>query len=143
MLGANLPAGATVFEQRCAACHQLFGRGQSIGPDLTGSGRKDLDYLLINVVDPNAAVATDYRLTVVTLKDGQVHTGSILKETDRALTVRTMAAEVTLDRAEVKTVQRLPMSLMPPGLFESLSPAELRDLVAYLMSDGLPPGPQP
>ena len=134
--GANLAAGSQVYDQRCAACHQLFGRGQSLGPDLTGSGRKDLEYLLLNVVDPNAVIASDYRLSVVTLKDGQVHSGSIVKETDRAVTLRTMAAEVTVDRAEIKSTQRLPMSLMPPGLFESLSATELRDLVGYLMSDG-------
>ncbi|MBL9212017.1 MAG: c-type cytochrome [Opitutaceae bacterium] len=134
--GADLSAGSRVYDQRCAACHTLFGRGQSIGPDLTGSGRKDLEYLLLNVVDPNAVIASDYRLSVVTLKDGQVHSGSIVKETDRAVTLRTMTAEVTVERAEIKSTQRLPMSLMPPGLFEALSATELRDLVGYLMSDG-------
>jgi putative heme-binding domain-containing protein len=140
---ANLSAGAAVFEQRCAVCHTLFGKGQSIGPDLTGSGRKDLEYLLINVVDPNAAVPTDYRLSVITLKDGQVHSGSIVTENEKTLTVRTMAAEVTIDRSDVKTVQRLPMSIMPPGLLESLSATEVRDLVGYLMSDGAATNPKP
>jgi len=141
--GADQKAGATVFEQRCAACHSLFGQGQAIGPDLTGSGRKDLEYLLLNIVDPNAAVPADYRLSVITLKDGQVHSGSILKETDRSVTLRTLAAEISLDRSDVKSVQRLPMSLMPPGLLESLSTTEARDLIGYLMSDGLTPPRNP
>jgi len=143
LLGANLAGGAAVFDQRCALCHRLFDRGQTIGPDLTGSGRKDLDYLLTNIVDPNAVVPADYRLVIITLKDGQVHSGSILSETDRSLNVRTMAGEVAVERAAVKTVQRLPLSLMPPGLLESLSPTEARDLIGYLMSDGVPTGIQP
>lgn len=136
---ADLAAGALVYELRCATCHVLFGRGQPTGPDLTGSGRKDLEYLLLNIVDPNATIAADYRLTIVTLQDGQVHSGSVLRETDTALAVRTLTGEIALNRADVKSVQPLPMSMMPPGILDELTPRERRDLFGYLMSDG-PPG---
>lgn len=138
LAAANVNAGSTLFEQRCAACHKLFGRGQNIGPDLTGSGRKDLEYLLLNIVDPNASIPADYRLTNLTLNDGRVVSGSIAAESPSAYTVRTLTGELVLDRATVKQIERLPISLMPTGLLDGLSPDETRDLFGYLMSDGVP-----
>lgn len=134
---ANLAAGAAQFEQRCAACHRLFGRGNTIGPDLTGSGRKDLDYLLTNIVDPNAVVPADYRLSIVTTADGRVFSGTMTGETPSAISLRSLTEQLTIDRAQVKDVQRMVVSLMPTGLLEALATDEIRDLVGYLMSDGL------
>jgi mono/diheme cytochrome c family protein len=54
--------GRAVFMKTCAQCHTLFGEGGKVGPDLNGSGRGDLEYILTNVVDPNAVVGKDYRL---------------------------------------------------------------------------------
>jgi len=133
---ADLTQGAALFEQRCAACHGLFGRGQSIGPDLTGSGRKDLEYVLINVVDPNASIPADYRLGVVTLKDDRVLSGILVSQTEQVVVIRTLTSEDTVNRSDVKDVQSLPMSLMPVGLLEGLDDKAVRDLVGYLMSDG-------
>ena len=33
-------------------CHMMYGEGGTVGPDLTGSNRINLDYLLFNVLDP-------------------------------------------------------------------------------------------
>jgi putative heme-binding domain-containing protein len=139
LLEANLARGAVVFEQSCAGCHRLFGRGQTIGPDLTGSGRKDLDYLLLNIVDPNASIPADYRLAAITLADGRVVSGSITSQSAESLVVRLAGPETTVRRAEVKSIEYLPVSLMPPGLLESMPATDVRDLMAYLMSDGVPP----
>ena len=138
---ANQAAGKTLFEQRCSACHRLFDQGASIGPDLTGSGRKDLEYLLTNIIDPNAVVAADYRLCVITTKDGRVLSGSIVTETEHAFTLRVMAEQITIERTSVKEVQRMPVSIMPAGLVEAMTPDEIRDLFGYLMGDGLPAAP--
>ncbi|HEX4646075.1 MAG TPA: c-type cytochrome, partial [Verrucomicrobiae bacterium] len=53
--------GRAVFARTCAQCHTLFGTGGKVGPDLTGSNRGDLDYILENIVDPNAVIPNDYR----------------------------------------------------------------------------------
>src|SRR5204863_7042516 len=52
LLKADLSRGRTVFNTACAACHTLYGEGGKVGPDLTGSGRENLDYLLENILDP-------------------------------------------------------------------------------------------
>jgi hypothetical protein len=40
-----------------------------IGPELTG-GYEDVDYLLNNILDPNAIIGKDYQQTFVKTKDG-------------------------------------------------------------------------
>src|SRR5262249_19991166 len=53
---ADPSAGRQVFKQACAVCHTLFGEGAKIGPELTGADRRNLDYLLQNILDPSAVV---------------------------------------------------------------------------------------
>ncbi len=55
MIAADRELGRAVFAKTCQQCHTLFGVGAKIGPDLTGSNRADLDYVLTNVLDPERA----------------------------------------------------------------------------------------
>ncbi|MEI9896359.1 MAG: hypothetical protein WDN28_21470 [Chthoniobacter sp.] len=87
---ADPHAGRAVFAGICATCHTLYGEGGKIGPDLTGANRDNLDYLLENIADPSAVVAPDFRLSIISLKDGRVLSGMITTKTDRTLTLRTM-----------------------------------------------------
>ncbi len=135
MRTADLELGRAHFEKRCMSCHTLFDRGGKLGPDLTGSGRKDLDYLLINILDPNAAIPTDWRLTVITLTDGRVVSGSINAERENSITLQTAEGAVTLERTSIRSIDRLATSLMPTGLVDDLTAAQVRDLFAFLMSD--------
>ena len=59
---ADRARGREVFAKACGTCHKLFGEGGSVGPELTGSQRTNLDYLLENLLDPSAAVARDYQM---------------------------------------------------------------------------------
>ncbi len=74
---ANLANGRALYASVCGACHVMYGEGGKIGPDLTGSGRANLDYLLENIADPSAVVSADYRMSLVTLKDGRASAGSL------------------------------------------------------------------
>lgn len=130
---ADKSAGRVVFTQACAACHTLYGQGGQAGPDLTGSGRSDLDYLLENTVDPSAVVNADYRMSIVDLKDDRTFNALILARTDRTITLRTMAETLTLERAEIERIQESTLSLMPEGLLEALTEKQVHDLIAYLM----------
>ena len=64
LAAADLAHGRAVFAKTCQRCHVLFGAGASLGPDITGSNRKDLDYLLTNMVDPSAEVPLAYQMTI-------------------------------------------------------------------------------
>jgi putative heme-binding domain-containing protein len=140
--GADLSAGRALFNQHCASCHVLYGQGKQIGPDLTGSNRDNLDYLLENIVDPSAVVAADYRISVVTLKDGRVLTGVVGEKTPKTLAVQTQTERITLEQAEVEAVRPTAQSLMPDGLLAALPEAQARDLIAYLMAPRQVPLPK-
>ncbi len=131
---ADARKGRQVFAATCSVCHRLFGEGASIGPDLTGAGRDSIDYLIENIVDPSAIVAADYRLAVVSLKDGRVLTGLLSARTERTVTVQTMTERMTLERADIGGIEESATSLMPEGLFQALGEGQVRDLLAYLMS---------
>jgi putative membrane-bound dehydrogenase-like protein len=139
---AQLGRGRQVFVQACAGCHRLYGEGGEVGPDLTGSGRADLGYLLENVVDPGAVVAAEQRLSVVTLKDGRVVSGLLRDANERTLTVVNPGERLTVSRAEVMTVETMTDSAMPEGLLDSMPPTDVRDLIAYLMHSRQVPLPQ-
>jgi putative heme-binding domain-containing protein len=139
MLTANKTASAerghVVYGKACAVCHKLFGEGGSLGPDLTGSGRKELDYLLLNVINPNAAVPRDYQMIVVEMKDGQVLTGTMPREDETSVTLQTLTEKRILNRSELRKVERQSLSWMPEGLFQQLTDQEVADLVAYLRKE--------
>jgi putative membrane-bound dehydrogenase-like protein len=130
---ADRSQGRVVFNQVCATCHKLYGYGGEIGPDLTGSGRDQLDYLLENMIDPSATVTADYRMMVVGLKDGRVLNGVIKAKTDRTLTLQTQTEAIALPRSDIERIDPSPSSLMPEGLLSPLSEAQVRDLFAYLV----------
>ena len=130
----DLSAGRALFVKTCANCHVLYGQGKPVGPDLTGSNRRNLDYLLENIIDPSASVAVDFRMTVAVLKSGRVVSGLIVEKTEKTLTFETQNERVVVERAEIEESKATPASLMPEGLFQNLSEEQIRDLAAYLMS---------
>ncbi|MBI3880500.1 MAG: c-type cytochrome [Verrucomicrobia bacterium] len=139
---ADKSNGRVLFTTLCANCHRLYGSGGEVGPDLTGAGRDNLDYLLDNVADPSAVVSADFRMTVVELKDGRVLNAIIAAKTDRTLTLKTMTELLTVERTEVVKQQESALSIMPEGLLEALTPEQQRDLIAYLMQKSQVPLPQ-
>jgi putative membrane-bound dehydrogenase-like protein len=130
---ADKSQGRSVFNTACASCHTLYSEGGKVGPDLTGGGRDNLDYLLENIVDPSAVVSADFRMSVVDLKDGRVLNGLIAAKTERTLTLKTMTETLTVERGEISGVRESAMSLMPEGLLEALTVEQSSDLIAYLM----------
>lgn len=139
---ARLPRGRELFQSLCASCHRLYGEGGSVGPDLTGSGRQRLDYLIPNLVDPAAEVAADFQLRIVRLKNGTLLSGIPSARTDRTLTLRGLAGETLVALADVASEEIADDSLMPAGLLDALSPDEVRDLMGYLMHPEQVPLPE-
>ena len=130
---ANPQNGRAVFQRTCGSCHRLYGEGGTIGPDITGSNRGNLEYLLQNVLSPNADVPEDYRMVVVTTRDGRTFSGNIVAENDRQLTLRVVGGDpVAIPKSDVQSREVTGVSMMPSGLFDALSDREVIDLVGYL-----------
>ncbi|HWE97780.1 MAG TPA: c-type cytochrome [Tepidisphaeraceae bacterium] len=134
MAKADAGHGRAVFNKTCAACHTLFDAGGKVGPDLTGSQRANLDYVLENVVDPSAVVANEYLMTLIQTTDDRTINGIIKQESDASLTLRTTTEDVIVPKGEIKKRKTSPISMMPEGLLEGLGTADARDLIAYLAS---------
>lgn len=126
--------GKVHFATRCANCHQLFGEGMMIGPDLTGYERQNLDFWIPSIVNPSLELREGYLNYVASMKDGRKVIGLMQEQSPRTVTLRDLAGQVSLlDRAEMETLEASPISLMPPGLLAGMGDADLRDLFAYLM----------
>jgi putative membrane-bound dehydrogenase-like protein len=124
--------GRTMFAKTCQRCHTLYGQGQHLGPDLTGSNRANLDYLLENVVDPSAVMANEYRQSIVLTDNGQVISGIVRNETDKTLTLQTTDALVVIPKDDIEQRKVSEKSMMPDDQLNQLSPHEIRSLIAYL-----------
>jgi putative heme-binding domain-containing protein len=132
MKQADLSHGRATFAKTCGACHQLHGQGGQIGPNLTGSNRADLEYLLANLLDPSAIVGRDYQTTIVVTDDGRSIAGIVVKETPTSVTLQTPTEQVTVPLDDIETRVLSQQSLMPENQLAQLAPAAARDLVAYL-----------
>jgi putative membrane-bound dehydrogenase-like protein len=128
-------AGAVVFRERCASCHLFRGTGHRVGPDLEGLSRRSVEDIVTHVLDPDMAINPGYVACVVETDDGRAFTGLLVSRAADAVTLkRPGGEETTLPAAEIADLRLLSRSLMPHGLEQGLSPAGLRDLVAYLQS---------
>lgn len=141
---ADWTSGRNLFHAvGCAACHRFNGLGGGVGPDLTSVPNKfDTPYLLEAIIDPSKDISDQYGSSLVTLKDGRTLTGLVLEQDEQSIRVypADLKAEgEIIQRTEVRTIKDSPISQMPPGLINSLSTKELRDLAAYIMSGGNPP----
>ena len=134
--GGNVEAGKAVYKKHCAACHQIFGEGTKLGPDLTTANRKDRDYLLISLVDPSVVIRREFLSHIVQMRDGRVLNGLIVERNEAGLTLANAKNErVTLAVADIEELRESPVSLMPDDQYKLLKPQELRDLFAYLARD--------
>lgn len=130
----NPVAGRVVWEKTCAKCHILFGAGGKVGPDLTGSQRSNLDFVLENIVDPSATLAPSFRMSTILLNDGRVINGIVLAKTEQNWEIQTATDKVTIGADEIEESRDTNQSLMPEGLLDVLKNEETRDLIAYVMS---------
>lgn len=128
----DLTLGRTLFSKTCQRCHVLYGLGEKLGPDLTGSNRSNLDYLLENIVDPSAVMANEYRQSIFLTVDSQVITGIVRNETDVAVTIQTAESTVVLPQDEIEHRKASRQSMMPENQLQQLSEHEIRSLIAYL-----------
>jgi putative heme-binding domain-containing protein len=134
-------AGRALFVQTCAKCHKLFGEGASIGPEITGAQRQNTEYLLQHIVDPSAAVPSEYRVFTVLTGDGRLLNGVVPEETARTLTLQTPTERLVIDRRDIEELKATSASMMPDGQLDQLTPQQRRDLFAYLQADAQPPLP--
>jgi putative heme-binding domain-containing protein len=129
----NVQSGELLFKKHCASCHQLFGDGTKLGPDLTTANRQDRDFLLVSLVDPDSVIRKEYVSVVIQTKDGRVLTGLPISRADAEIKLVDAKNEsITVATSDIAEMLDSPVSLMSADLYRQLTPQELRDLLAYL-----------
>ena len=127
--------GKKIFEQHCAKCHKFDGGGHEVGPNIEGAGR-DIEYLLVNVLDPNRVIGAPYFLRTVRLENGRVETGILHAEDDKTVTLKQENAQLkTIPKKDIEENTIQEKSLMPEGLGYSMTTQDFRDLVRYVMAN--------
>jgi putative heme-binding domain-containing protein len=126
--------GLKVFEKNCAACHQLKNQGAKIGPQLDGIGIRGLDRLLEDILDPNRNVDQAFRATTLTLKDGKIVTGLLLRQDGAVLIIADAQGKevgVPGDSVDERLVSQL--SSMPGNFADQIAEPDFYHLMAFLL----------
>ena len=100
---------------------------------MTGSGAKGVEYVVENVLNPNAVIGRDYQARIIETNGGRVITGLIEKESETSLTIRTLTESLTIAKSEIEESRVSENSFMPEGLMKTLNEREKIELLKYLM----------
>ncbi|MEY3852950.1 MAG: hypothetical protein RI910_1930, partial [Verrucomicrobiota bacterium] len=122
----------------CTACHRIDSdEGSEVGPMLryVGSLRTKAE-LAESLVEPSAKIVPGFGIETIVLKDGTTLAGSVIKESPKLLEIKMPDGKVQKITVTSVASRTPPISVMPPML-GILTPAEIRDVVAYL--SGLKP----
>ena len=144
---ADPARGAKLFADargaNCAACHRAGDHGVGgIGPELSDIGLRAAPAAIVeSILQPSATIIEGYRVSTLVLDDGRSLTGLVLDDTPdtlRVIDAEGRSTSVRKDAIEERAVQQV--SLMPAGYDRTLTPEELADLVAFLLTQKRPAG---
>jgi cytochrome c oxidase cbb3-type subunit 3 len=133
----NAANGRAIFTGKgnCTSCHRVNGSGSRLGPDLSDIGRlrhsTDIERA---IVEPDSLIVPSNRFIRLVTRDGATITGRMLNQD--AFTVQLLDSKEqlrSLMRADLKEFTFIDKSPMP-SYSGKLSPAEITDLVSYLVS---------
>ena len=96
--------------------------------------RTDIDYLLNNVMDPNGIIQDDYKMVMITTRDGRTYAGNIANQNKRSIVLRVVGQDaVVISKSEIQSTDNSELSMMPEGMLDDMSESEVLDLFSYLM----------
>jgi putative membrane-bound dehydrogenase-like protein len=125
--------GRDVFQKNCATCHKVAGVGIDVGPDISDTRTKTVDALLLDILNPNAAIDNNYINYVVTTKSGKSLSGIIAVETASSITLKRAENQTdTILRQDIDEIQSTGVSLMPEELEKNIPIEDMAHLLAFL-----------
>jgi len=129
--------GASIFANKgnCTQCHRVNGTGSRVAPDLSEIGRlRRVPELERSILEPDAEVLPQNRSYRVVTTSGETITGRLLNEDTFSVQMIDSSQHLrSFRRSNLREASFLEHSPMP-SFRDKLSPDELDDLVAYLVS---------
>ncbi len=140
--GAAMPgdpaAGKTIFfgKARCSQCHLAAGSGGFLGPDLsTYARRRPPEEIRDAIIKPATLPGLNRSEVTVTPHSGPPLTGVLRNDDNFTLQLQSSdGAFHSVVKKDVASITYSKMPLMPTDYGTTLSPAELNDLISFLMS---------
>lgn len=120
---------------KCAMCHRLGAIGQNVGPDLSSlPNRFSVREVVEATLEPSKIIPDRYHSKLIVTKDGDQFSGMTVKQNDGAFVVlRDDGKRIRIPADDVETVKDSTISGMPTGLIDGLTPAQIADLMAFVM----------
>ncbi len=108
----------------------------SSAPSALDGAARDIEYLLVNILDPNRVIGQPYFVHVVERKNGTNEIGLLSAEDEQTLTLKVENGVLkVIPKKEIETHTVQEKSMMPEGLAAGMSPQDFRDLVRYVMAN--------
>ncbi len=129
--------GLQIFKQNCAICHSIDGQGATVGPQLDGVGNRGVDRLVEDILDPSRNVDPAFRITLLSLKDGDVQSGLVRREEGEMVVIAEASGkERSIPKSDIAGRRQSQLSLMPDNFSQLIKPDDFNHLIAYLVSKG-------
>lgn len=129
----DLTRGAALFQQLCATCHRVGELGTDVGPNLSQAFQRSEETLVHDVLAPSDSISSGYETYRIALRDGEELSGILISDSASSITLRLGGGlEQTVLRKDLARVTSSPVSLMPDGLEEVLTPADCASLLSWI-----------
>jgi putative membrane-bound dehydrogenase-like protein len=133
-LKSNVQEGQKIFTSKCVTCHQVGSTGYDFGPKLSEIGSKlTKEALLETIVHPSKGIGFGYETWELTMKDGSSVSGIISSKTETDILMKFPGGNTReIKTADVERMTQAKKSMMPEGLYQSMSKQDLASLLEYL-----------
>jgi putative heme-binding domain-containing protein len=133
-LKPNAEAGKTIYINSCALCHKAGDVGYDFGPALTEIGSKlPKEGLLDAIVHPSAGIGFGYEGWKLVMKDGSTQNGIMASKTETDIDLKLPGgSRMPVKTSNVLRMQQMKESMMPEGLYATMSAQDLANLLEYL-----------
>jgi putative heme-binding domain-containing protein len=119
---------------KCGHCHQVAGKGERVGPDLTAVFERPAAEVYRDIAEPSAVIRPEFVPYTVALKDGRVLAGIVRAVGAGAIRLTDTEAKATvIARGDIDDLRPSATSVMPVGLVGAIGEANVRDLMAFLL----------
>ncbi|MFN5646585.1 MAG: hypothetical protein ACK458_03605, partial [Sphingobacteriales bacterium] len=86
-----------------------------------------------DIIKPDRSIADGYEWWEITLRNGNTVSGIIASETATAIALRDPSGSTKMiNRSQISSLQASPNSVMPAGLEQNMTVAEMAHLLAFL-----------